>query len=179
MRKVNRVASAILGLAMCVFGVLLAIEVTVVAIGDRPWLLPLDDWYRFLTTTTVESSWIRFVSVAVGVVGLAILLSELMPFSPERVRLDGAARATPTQWRIARRTLEYSAARAAVGVGGVGSARARVRGRERQWRVDIHAIGDPDRGDDVRRAVARDLDRLGASPGVPVKVALVRERPTA
>jgi hypothetical protein len=176
MRNLNRVASGILGLALLAAGLLLTVETLVVSFRDRPWLLPLDTWHKSLTTTTLSSPWVLGISIVLGLVGATIVLAELIPWRPQRVRVDGAARGTGTRWRVARRTVEQRAARAAGTVGGVARASARVRGREGRWRVDVHALGDPDIRDEVGRAVRRDLDRLGADSGVPLKVALERPR---
>src|SRR5262245_40425693 len=143
MRVVNRVASASLGVVLVAGGLLVAVNVALIAAGHGPWLMPLDRWHARLTATTVGNRWVLAASIVVGVVGLAVLVAQLRPWRPYRL-LAGDTR---TVWWLARPSVERRLAAAADAVSGVADARATVRGRERRWRVRTWARAMPDRDD--------------------------------
>lgn len=175
MRIVNRFAAGLLGVVLFALGLLAIVEAALVAVGGRPWLVPLDRWHAPLASRTLADNRVLGVSIIVGVVGLAILISQLRPWPPRRLvtgDVEGA-------WWVARRSLESRAAAAAGEVMGVHNVRARARGRERDWRLRLRAEARPEQSEEVADAVRRELDRMAVPADVPVKLALRRPRRVA
>lgn len=175
MRLVNRVAAALLGVALVGLGLLSIVEAALVAVGASPWLVPLDQWHSSLSARTLADNSVLGVSIIVGVVGLTILILELRPCPPRRLVTGDPA----GPWWVARRSLERRAAAAAGEVMGVHNASARARGRERHWRLRLRAEARPEQRGEVIDAVRRELDRLAVPSDIPVKVALRRPRRVA
>jgi Family of unknown function (DUF6286) len=175
MWAVNRIATGLLGLVLLAGGLLVALEVALVAGGLDP-LLPLDAWRRELTTTPLSDRRVLVTSVVVGVLGLLVLVAQLRPWPPRRVLIgepDG------TEWWVFRRSVERSIEAAANAVTGVAGARAAVRGPERRWRLRMSAQASPERLDAIQRAIRAELQRLSAPEDVPVGVRLRAPRRVA
>lgn len=169
MPVVNRIASLLLGLALLAAGLLAVVEAALVAL-DRPAIwIPRDAWYTRLTTTGWRDNVVLIVAVAAGVVGLLILLTQLRPWPPDRVKVgvDG--------WYVQRRSVEHRLAAAADQVPGVHDAKARVRGSAKRWRAAVKATGDRDARPDVEEAVRAELERMAAAD-TRVGVSLARAR---
>lgn len=175
MRAVNRVAAGLLGLALLAGGLLVALEVALVAAG-RASVLPLDEWRHDLSATTLASRWVLAVSIGLAVLGAAVLAAELRPWPPYRLLTgdDGG-----TVWWVSRRSVERRVAAAANAVTGVDNARAAVRGRERRWRLRMSAEARPDDRDAIQRAVRNELERLSVPRDVAVAITLRRPRRVA
>jgi Family of unknown function (DUF6286) len=173
MRVGNRIASALLGLALIVIGLVLAVDVWRIASGSAPLVLPMDEWYEFLNTTTLSDSWFLAAAVLVGLLGLALLVLELRPWAPAHVRA-GAAPDAP--WWVSRRSVERRTASAAKEIRGVERVHSQVRGPAKRWRVTVRGQGLPERRDAVVQAVREELDRLYAPGDLPVTVVLRRPR---
>jgi hypothetical protein len=168
MWAVNRVAAGVLGIVLLAGGLLAAFEAAVLAAGRSPWLVPLDRWHATLSSMAFSDSRMLGVSIVVGVIGLAVLATQLRPWPPQRL-LTGD---TGDPWWVARRSVEQRAAAAATEVTGVHHARADVRGNERRWRLRMRAEANPEQRDEVISAVRRELDRLAAPKDIAVNVAL-------
>ena len=173
MRVGNRIASALLGLVLIAIGVVVAVDVLRIASDAAPLVLPLDDWYDFLNTTTLSDSGFLVAAVLVGLLGLALLVLELRPWAPARVRA-GAAPDAP--WWVSRRSVERRTASAAGEIRGIQRVRSQVRGPAKRWRVTVRGEGLPERRDAVVQAVRAELDRLYAPGDLPVTVMLRRPR---
>src|SRR5689334_19497230 len=85
MRGVNRVASGVLGLILIVVGLITAVAAVIIWAGRRPLVLPLDRWYSTLRNTLVSDRGVLITAVVIGLVGLLILLSQVLPWAPDRV----------------------------------------------------------------------------------------------
>jgi hypothetical protein len=173
MRVGNRVASGLLGLVLIAIGLTIAVDVWRVASGAAPLVLPLDEWYRSLTTTTLSDSTFVATAALVGLLGLVLLVLELRPWAPARVRA-GAVPEAP--WWVSRRSVERRTASAAGGVRGVERVHSEVRGPAERWRLTVRGVGLPERRDAVVQAVRAELDRLYAPGDLPVNVELRRPR---
>jgi len=170
MRITNRILSALLGLVLIVVGVAVAVEVALIAAGRPPVVLPLDRWYQSLRSVSLNDSRFVAIAVAVGVVGLGLLIAELQPWPPQRVQTNASA-GTPL-W-ISRRSVERRT-KVAAATAGVDRAKCEVRGKPSRWRVNLSAVGWPDRRDAVVDAVRAELDRLYAPSDVALNVSLRR-----
>jgi hypothetical protein len=169
MRIVNRLATALLALALIAAGVVAIIESVAAAAGAAPALLPLRDWYDWLTTTRPDSRAVLLVSIAAILLGLLILVSQLRRWRPAVLDLAVDERAT---WRVPRRTVERLTVAAAERVTGVSNARAQISGTQAGWRIAIAGIGRADTRDAVHAAVRQELDRLTPAGSVPIRVNL-------
>lgn len=173
MRTANRLASALLGLVLILVGLLVVVEMARVALGRSALLLPLDEWYRSLTTIRFDDGRFLATAIVVGLVGLALLVLELRPWAPDRLH-TGAAPDAP--WWVARRSVERRTAAAVTEITGVSHARSHVRGDAGRWRLRLRAEGWPDQHEAVMGAVRSELGRLNAPPETTVKVSLRRPR---
>jgi Family of unknown function (DUF6286) len=174
MRGINRVASALLGLVLIAFGLLVALETAWVAAGSAPLWLPLDRWYANLMHRTLGSVGFLVTAIVVGVIGLIILVLEVLPRKPDRVVTgqDEAAGRRDGRWWLRRRSVERRAATMAAAVTGVNHARAQVLGRPQRWHLRLAATGLSERRDAVNRAVREELQRLDVDDRIEVQVDL-------
>jgi hypothetical protein len=172
MWAVNRVGAVLLGLVLLAGGLLVALEMVLVASGLGP-LLPLEEWQRALNTTTHADRWVLGVSIAVGVFGVLVLAAQLRPWPPHRVLTGDPG---GTEWWVSRRSVERRVEDAAESVTGVTGAHADIRGAERRWRLRMSAQARPERRDAIQGAVRDELERLSAPTDVPVGVTLRKPR---
>ncbi len=170
MRTANRIGALLLGLVLLAGGLLVAVEAVSVATRGEGWPLPLHGLYDTLTTTTAGDRSFLIVSIAVGVVGLIIFVSQVRPWAPNLVAVN-TGRSDETWW-MARRSVERRVASAADDVTGVRQTRAHVRGDRRHWRVAVAGHGPTDQRDAVTEAVRRELGRLDAPADTAVTVRL-------
>jgi hypothetical protein len=173
MRTTNRVLSALLGLALVVAGLTIAIEMAVVAAGEPPALVPRDRWYDWLRTLRLENAQFLAISAIMALLGLVLLVLEVRPRRPDRVQMSASA---GRQLWISRKSVERRV-NAAAGAAGLHRAHATVRGRPAHWRLQVRGLARVDRRDAVLATVQTELDRLGAPPDVPVTLALRRPSP--
>jgi hypothetical protein len=176
MRVANRIASALLGLALVAVGLLAVVEV-VLALAGQPPLLPLDDWYERLTSVTYAGMAFRLVSIGLIVLGALILLAQLRRWRPTEVdlRSDGER----GHWRIQRRSLEHQVSNELNMVVGVHEAHARARGGEHRWKLRVSALADADQVEQVRVTARRAMDKLAVPSEIPLIVDVRRPRRVA
>jgi hypothetical protein len=175
MWAVNRIATVLLGLVLLAGGLLVALQVALVASG-RDRLPVLESCRRGLTITPLSNRWVLVTSVAVGAFGVLVLVAELKPWPPHRV-LTGEPGAT--EWWVSRRSVQRQVEAAANAVTGVAGARAAVRGPERGWRLRVSAQARSEHLDAIRMAVRAEMRRLSAPADVPVNITLrAPRRPT-
>lgn len=174
MRAVNRVLSLLLGLVLLAGGLLVVVEAVLAAADQSSWLIPADSWYQFLTENTLGDTVVLIAALAVGLLGLILLVAELRPWPPARLPLH--LETADGRWWVTRRAAERRLAAAAENVSGVGGARARLRTRRGRWRVGVRAQAREDSQQEVERAVEEILERLGSPPDSSVQVRLVRPR---
>ena len=165
MRVANRIASALLGLALLALGLLAAAE-AVLALAGRPPLLPLNDWYERLTTVTYAGMAVRLVSIGLIVVGALILLAQLRRWRPTEVdlRSDGER----GHWRMRRRSLENQVTDAVNTVAGVHEAHAKARGGEHRWKLRVRALANADETEQIRATARRAMDVLAVPNEIPL-----------
>jgi hypothetical protein len=169
MRRVNRIASGVLGVLLIAAGLLVAVEMVLIAAGRQPAWLPLQRWYQTIGFATLGSRGVLITAILAGLVGLGILVAQLRRWKPDRV-LAGSGSGAP--WWVSRRSVQRRTAIAAGALAGIGNARADVRGRPQSWRLRLRADGGPDQRDAVQRAVRDELDRLNVSAATAVDVVL-------
>jgi hypothetical protein len=175
MRRVNRIATALVGLLLVGLGLLVALEVALIAAGRRPWPVPVDQWYASLRSTTLANRLVLVVAIAVAALGLIVLIAQLWPRRPDRLLTgdpDGV------RWWVSRRSVERRTAAAAQSLVGVSRVRAAVRGREKQWRLNVFANAKDDERPAIEAAVRHELSRLAVADGVAVTVGLSHRRVT-
>ena len=172
MRTANRIAGAVLGLAVTALGLAVAIGVGLTLAGRGAWL-PLNRWREGLAATTVGNPAVLWISAGVGLLGLIVLVLQARPWPPDQVVAaglagppDGAGQPPDglAPWLLPRRAVEHRVAAAAGGVAGVRRARATVRGRRNRWRLAVTVHSDPSSREAIDRAVRSELSHLGAAP---------------
>ncbi|MGW4467304.1 hypothetical protein [Micromonospora sp. NPDC004704] len=173
MRVVNRLASLLLAIILLGGGLLLAAEAAAVALDLPSLLIDRKGWFDTLTSTTVGDPVIFAIAIAVGVLGLLILLTQLRRWTPNRLAVPLA-----DGWHLHRRSVEHRLANAADRVPGIRDARVRVRRHGDSWSSRIRAVGDPSARPQVERAVRQELDQLAAPPADRLDIQLARERRT-
>lgn len=176
MRVANRIASALLGLALVALGLLAVVE-AVLAWAGRPPLLPLDDWYERLTSVTYAGVAVRLVSIGLIVFGVLILLAQLRRWRPTEVdlRSDGER----GHWRMQRRSLENQVSGAVNTVAGVHQAHAGARGGEHRWKLRVRALANADETEQIRAAARRAMDVLAVPNEIPLIVDVRKPRRVA
>ena len=171
MRVVNRLASLVLALVLLAGGLLLAAEAVTVGIGRPSVLIDRRGWYGTLTGTHLGHPVVRAVAIAVTVLGLLILLSQLRRWTPDRLSM-----ALGDDWHLQRRSVERQLASSVDEVPGVRSASVRIRRRGRHWRPRIRVVANPAARPEVERAVREELERLAAPRTDAMEVELIRDR---
>lgn len=174
MRVANRLLSLLLGIVLLAGGLLIALEAVLAAAGQSTWLVPADQWYEFLTETLLGDTVVLVTALAVGVVGLVVLVVELRRWRP--VRLPVHLEAADGDWWVARRSAERRLEGAAGKVSGVAGARAKLAARGGPWRGSVRAEAREDSQQAVEQAVQDMLGRLGAPPESSVQVRLGKPR---
>jgi hypothetical protein len=171
MRVVNRLASMLLAIILLGGGLLLAAEAAAYALGRPALLINRAGWANTLTTTRVGDPLILAIAIAVGVLGLLILFTQLRRWTPDRLPVPHA-----DGWHLHRRSLERRLAGAADRVPGVTDAQARIRRNGNAWRSWIRAVGDPAARPQVESAIRQEFDRLAVPPTAQLEINLLRER---
>ena len=169
MRAVNRIAAALLGLVLLAVGLIATFELALGWAGRRTWPPWLDRWLGMWRTTTIGDRRVFWIAVAVGAVGLLILLFQLRRWRPDRLPTGDAQQGV---WWVSRRGVERRARASTELLPGVHDAEARVRGGAGHWKVRVTAAGNPDQTESVERALRDELERLDLPEDVPVEVAL-------
>ncbi|MEU7611342.1 DUF6286 domain-containing protein [Micromonospora sp. NPDC049204] len=172
MRSVNRIASLLLATALLVGGTLVAVQALLLAL-HRPAPLDPTGWLDALSGTRWRDPVVQAVAGGAVLLGLAILVAQLRPWTPVRLRTDDR-----DGWHLHRRSVERRLADAASAVPGVRRARVRVRRRGGQWRPRVRATGDPAARAEIEYAVHQELHRLTAPRSGHIDVRLQpRRRP--
>ena len=158
MRIANRVLAAVLGLALLVGGLIVAVEIVVAGFDRRPWVLPHDEWYRSARLRTWDSAPPRWIFIGLVAAGLALLLFQLARRRPTALALGPGA--VPAD--VGRRSLERSLAREATRVDGVAAAKARI-GKDK---AEVTASSTRRQTGELEPVVSQAVDRRLASIGV-------------
>jgi hypothetical protein len=168
MRIANRVLAAVLGLALLVGGLLVAVEIVVAGFDRRPWVLPHDDWYNSARLRSWDDAPPRWIFIGLVVAGVLLLLVQLARRRPTALAMTPGA--VPAD--IGRRSLEKALGREAARLDGVAAAKAKVR----EDRADVVASSNRRQTGDLVTTVTQALDRrmgalgLARPPAVRVKV---------
>lgn len=129
MRAVERLVVVLLAAALLVVGLVGLVEIGFAAADRRPWVLPLDAWassVRDLDDWSDAS--LRLWSIALLVVGAALVVGALWPRRPELLLLGNAVE--DHQDQLTRRGMEAIIEESILGDAEIGTASARV-GRRR------------------------------------------------
>jgi Family of unknown function (DUF6286) len=122
-RLVNRLLAALLALAIVVVGVLVVIEVIADRLNDRPAIVHWQHAYEWAHRTEWQSGSVRVTFIVAAVLGLILLLLELKPRRPSRMRIDS----DQTDAAYTRRGVAASVHAAVTDVDGISRAAVRVR----------------------------------------------------
>ncbi len=175
MRPLNRVLAFLLGLALAGFGIIVAVETTLLLSGRSPWLVPRQRWDRNLAEQDWDHPTLVLVLSIVLAAGVVLLVAQLVPRRPRRlpVRTDHDDR----QLSISRRGLEGQLARVTRRDQDILDARVRVnRRRARLKAVFADASHESEVGVRIRERAREQLERLELVRPLEVKVRL---RPAA
>lgn len=158
MRIADRVLAAVLGLALLVGGLIVAVEIVIAGFDRQPWVLPHDQWYRSARLRTWDSAPPRWIFIGLVAAGLALLLLQLARRRPAALAL--APGAVPAD--VSRRSVERSLAREAARVDGIAAARTKI-GKDR---AEVTASSNRRQTGDLEPAVSAAVDRRLAAIGV-------------
>src|SRR4051794_41926709 len=89
MRRFNRIASTLLGVALILGGLLAATQTLAVLIAGTGLLLDLPGWHAALTSTSFADPVVLFWSALATTAGLTLLVAELLRWRPWRVAAPG------------------------------------------------------------------------------------------
>ena len=157
-RIANRVLAAVLGLALLVGGLIVAVEIVVAGFDRRPWVLAHDDWYRSARQRTWDSAPPRWIFIGLLAAGLALLLLQLARRRPTALALTPGA--VPAD--VGRRSLERSLAREAARIDGIAAAKAKVK----KDKAEVTASSSRRQTGELEPAVSHAVDRRLAAIGV-------------
>ena len=169
MRSVNRIAAALLGLALIVVGLVAAAELAQAARGGAPWPRWLADWLSRWPTSAFGNRRLVALAFVVAAVGLVIVLAQARRWRPDRLPAGDARQGV---WWLSRRAVERRAAARADGVVGVHEAQAAVRGGARRWRLRVRAHAKADQQEPVEHALREELHRLDLPDELPLELSL-------
>ncbi|CAN5837468.1 hypothetical protein BH23ACT1_BH23ACT1_14030 [soil metagenome] len=124
MRIVDRVVSAVLGLALLVGGLLVAIEIVLAGLNRPPWLMAHDRWTASARTTPWSDADLRLIFVGLIVVGVLLLVVEGARRRPEVLPLAAQGQGVVTA--LDRRQVERWLGERVEGVEGVMGAGVRI-----------------------------------------------------
>ena len=91
MQVLNRVLSTLLALVLLLGGLLAVVEIVLAALGRPHWLVPHQQWSRWLTEQTFASAVVRAVLVGLAVLGLLLLVAALRRGGPGTLALPARA----------------------------------------------------------------------------------------
>lgn len=111
MRSTSRLLAFLVGLALAVFGCLVAIESGLLAASHDSWLVPRGKWNAELLRLHWDDTSVTVTCVLLAVVGVGLLLLQLLPRPPVRLKVEGTPHGREV-W-ISRRGLEGQLARLA------------------------------------------------------------------
>ena len=170
MRRFNRIASTLLGVALIVGGLLAATQTLAVLIAGTGLLLDLPGWHAALTSTSFADPVVLFWSALATTAGLTLLVAELLRWRPWRVAVPGTG-----GWHLERAALEQRLTAAARAVPGVRRARVRLHHEAAGWRPRLRIECDREVRPAAEAAVRHELGWLTA----PDHITLGPHRPPA
>jgi hypothetical protein len=171
---VNRILAVLLALALLLGGLLAVIEIVRAQLGQAPWVVPYDEWSTWLGTQTWDTTAVRAGLIAIGVVGLLLLLAAVRRGRPAGLALRTESAPPGVRTTASRRGIEKTLESAARDLDGVNTARASVGRR----RAAVRATTMPRTGasgQEVREAVTKRLTELGLERSLRLGVTTTRE----
>lgn len=171
-RLTLRVLAVLLAAALLALGVVVTVEIALAALGQPAWVLPYAEVATTLREQTWQSALARSVAAGLCVLGLLLLLPALRRGKPTALLLTPLTEGVDTH--IARRGLQRTAAAAAGRVDGVRRAKAKV-GRRKVTVTTTSRLRDTSAlPQQVDAAVRAELDALGLSRPLAVKITTKR-----
>jgi Family of unknown function (DUF6286) len=176
MRHANRVAAALVSLALIAAAFLLIIEVIADRVSHSPAVVDWHPAYDWAKRTTWSAGSIRVACAVLIPLGLVLLIAELKPARVSRLAADPAqAAAAGIDTAYTRRGLAAAIRSAVTGVDGVGSASVRVKRRKitiaatsaARDKAAARSLREPILGAARQRLTALELRR---TPSVSVRV---------
>lgn len=175
MHIVNRVISALLALMLFLGGLLAAVEIVLAALGRPSWLVPHEQWSRWLGEQTLSGGVVRALLIGLVVLGSLLLFAALHRGKPGSLVLP--SRTDGVVVTASRRGIERSVSTAAGRADGVRS--ARVKAGRRTVRVTAStAVRSPgDLQQPVTAAVTGRIEELGLTGVLRPRVTVSQESP--
>lgn len=175
MRTLTRLVSTVLAVALLAGGLLVALEIAAAGLGrEQPVVLQWDNWYRSAVGTRwTDPDW-RLLFVIFTVLGALLLFLLLARRRPTGVPLSD--RVPGSQADLDRSGLERWLSSRVDKVDGVASNSVRVN----KNRASVKVVTPGRDTEQVRQAVGaattQNLEQLGLSTRLPVKVAVSSQR---
>ncbi|SCE69531.1 hypothetical protein GA0074695_0376 [Micromonospora viridifaciens] len=173
MRITNRLLAFLLSLGLTLGAVLVLIEIVARAVGAKPIVLDWPGLHRWASGTTWGSGFVRLIGGALAIVGLLLLVAQLKPRRPHRLRLEPVDPATDAA--VTRRGLARTLRNAAIEVDGIDDAHVVVGQHHVRLRAEIRD-GTAPAVDSLHQAVASaaqhrlDALRLATAPTLSVRI---------
>lgn len=159
MHVLNRVICTLLALALFLGGLLAAAEIVLAMLGRPSWLVPHEQWARWLAGETFSGGVVRAALIGFVVLGLLFLLAALRRGKPGSLQLP--ARTEGVRVTASRRGIERTVSTAARRADGVRSARAKAGRRSVRVKASTALRSPGELQQPVTAAVTERLDELG------------------
>ncbi len=174
-RLTLRVLAVLLAAGLLALGVVVTVEIVLAAFGQPAWVLP----YAEVATTLREQTWDSVLARAaaaglclLGLLGLLLLLPALRRGKPTALPLTPQTEGVDTH--VSRRGLQRTLSAAASRVDGVRQAKAKVGRRNVKVSTTTRLRDTSELPSQVDSAVRAELDALGLSRPLAVKVTTKR-----
>jgi hypothetical protein len=176
MRTFNRIASLALSWVLILGGLLVIVESMLAAFHRGPWLVPSRQWYEALTSARLADRATVLMALAVGLVGLALLIAEVRPWPPYRLPAHPAGTDATTEWWVLRRPAERLLADTLTHISGVNTARVRLHDGRNRWTVEVRAEARDESRARIEEAINAELARLAAPTSAKIRLRLREPR---
>lgn len=180
MRVFNRLLAFVVALAFLATSVIIIVEVIAVGTDSGPWII---DWHailRWAQRNTWKATSVELASAITAAVGLLILIPQLIPRRPGRLRIHSPdVDARDTDAALTRKGLMVTVQSAVESVEGI--TRSRVKVTHQRITVSAQAVGvQPAAADEltplVRQAAQDRVGELGLVPAHRLRVAVIARR---
>lgn len=173
MHVVNRVLATLLALALFLGGLLAVVEIVLTAVDRPAWLVPHQQWSRWLGDNTFSAGIVRVVLIGLVIVGLLLLLAALRRGKPGSLQLP--ARSEGVRVTASRRGIERTLSTAARRADGVRSARVRAGRRSVRVKASTAMRSTAELDQPVTTAVTERLEELGLTGVLRPRVTVSQE----
>lgn len=172
-RVVNRVLAILFALALLLGALLALVEIVLMTLGRPAWLVPHEEWSRWLRSHTWDTPVVDAALAVLVLVGIVLVVVALRPGAPATLQLPSA---TPgVEMRASRRSVEKSLATAASRTTGVTGATASAGRRSVQVRVTTRTRSQSDLQEEVAAVVEQRLASLGLADQLRTQVRVAEE----